>query len=495
MGMRRPGCGTHTGAGVAAVGPVALPMSCRSDPRYECPADDEVRAVWQVYRVKHAAILGAGFSKAISGHMPLTDKLGDEVLERLRAVGVKPAARPYHGSGFEAWLSRLAESQPDLSLTENQENRGLFLRISELLRDVVIDAELAVLAEPLPWWLRRLVGAWHFSGTRAVITFNYDLLVEHAIGSANLWDQENVLLSAESILRFGPKLPYVRQEGLSYGTVRGRTFQLLKLHGSVDSFWVPNDTTGVSINRWGPSVSWGRPVDASDEMRRQELPDRSPFIVPPAAAKSPFYANPVTRELWQQAGAAVRDADEIALVGYSLPMTDLVTVGMLGERLRRTISKVLVVNPDPDRVLDGLKTLGIDDSRMESLDCPGNVCALYATHLERLLAPAWDHSSVTADMPLAAGPTATPTFDIIGIVAVEADQTVVIEAKPRAGGPASTVTLGNLLTAASAPSPRARVRWPNGTESYVARTEPGHDPGGATNGLTLIPTAIPETAR
>ena len=110
----------------------------------------------------------------------------------------------------------------------------MFLRISELLREVVIDAELAVLAEPLPWWLQRLVGAWHFSGTRTVITFNYDLLIEHAVRSAALWDQDNVRLSADSILRFGPKLPYLWKEGLSIGPKRGRTFQLLKLHGSVD---------------------------------------------------------------------------------------------------------------------------------------------------------------------------------------------------------------------------------------------------------------------
>jgi hypothetical protein len=230
-------------------------------------------------------------------------------------------------------------------------------------------------------------------------------------------------------------------------------------------------------------------------MRRQELPDRVPFIVPPAAAKSPFYANPVTRELWQQAGAAVHHADEIALVGYSVPMTDLVTAGMLGERLRQTSSKVLVVNPDPGRVQDALEALGIDGSRIETLDGPGNVCGLYATYLERLLAPAWDHPAVTAGMPLAAGSTAAPAFDIVGIAGVEADRTVVIEASPRTGGPASTVTLGHLLTAAGTPSPRARVRWPDATQSYVARTEPGHDRGGATDGLTLIPTAIPEPAR
>lgn len=427
--------------------------------------------------------------------MPVTDKLGEEILARLEADGIEPTARPYPGSGFEAWLSRLAESQPDLSAAENQENRGLFLRISESLREVVIDAEMAVLDEPLPWWLQRLVGAWHLSGARAVITFNYDLLVEHAVNAAALWDENNVRLRADSILRFGPKPPYVQPEGLSVGSKRGRTFQLLKLHGSVDAFWVPDDTTGVSINRWPSSASWGRPVNPSNEKRRQELPDRVPFIVPPAAAKSPFYANPVTRELWQQAGAAVHDADEVALVGYSLPMTDLVTAGMLGERLRRTTSKILIVNPDPVGVLKALDALGIDEARIETLDGPGNVCDLYTTYLERLFDPAWDHPEVTDDMPLAAASTASPAFDIVGITDVERDQTVIVKASPRAGGPASTVTLGQMLADAGTPRPRVRVLWPDGTESYVARTEPSRDPAGATDGLTLIPTAVPRPAR
>lgn len=69
------------------------------------------------------AILGAGFSKAVSHCMPLTDALGKEVWGRMWSAGVDPVARSYSGTGFEAWLSRLAEPQPDLSMVENHENR------------------------------------------------------------------------------------------------------------------------------------------------------------------------------------------------------------------------------------------------------------------------------------------------------------------------------------------------------------------------------------
>lgn len=437
----------------------------------------------------HAALLGAGFSKAISDHMPLTDALGADVLSRL--AGSIPPARDYLGSGFEAWLSRLAEPQPDLTTSDNLANRSLFLRISELLRDAVVDVELSVLADPLPWWLQRLVGTWHFSGTSAVITFNYDLLVEHALVAASLFDQNNVRITADAALRYGPQLPYVPPEGISAGSRRGKTFQLLKLHGSTDSFWVADDASGVSINRWPSSAAWNRPIKASEDERRQRLPDRVPFVVPPAAAKSPFYRNPVTRELWQQAGQAIEEADEVALVGYSLPMTDLVTAGMLGERLRGTSSKVIVCNPFPDDVVSALKTMKIDESRIETLSGPGNACELYTDRLERQLQPGWSDVGIDGTMPLGAGATPTATFDIVRIVDVDADHTVVLEAVPRSGAPASTVSIESVLTAAGSAAPKARLRWPDGSESYVARGEASRGPSGAPESLTLIPTAIP----
>lgn len=449
--------------------------------------------VCQICVVEHTAIIGAGFSKAISSHMPLTDDLGKEVLDRLQAEGFDFPTRPYAGTGFETWLSRLAEPQPDLSTPENQENHSLYLRISEKLREVLIDAESAVLAEPLPWWLQRLLGAWHFSGTRTVTTFNYDLLIEEALGATNLWDHENVRLTPSSILRFGPKLPYVPPQGLSVGSQLGDTFQLLKLHGSVDTFWISGDTSGVTINRWPSGSSWGRPVKPSAEERQQQLPDRVPFIVPPAAAKSSFYTNPVTRELWQQAGAAIRRADEVALVGYSLPMTDLVTAALLGERLRTTSSKVLVVNLTPDPVVAALRKLDVDDSRIEVIDGSA-ACDDYATYLEQKFDPGWDHPSVTATMPLSAGATAHPTFDIRGPLGVDPDHTLVLRAHPRAGGPSSTVSVGDAVRAVGRPRPRARIQWPDLSESFVAKAEPSREPGGAVEGLTLIPTAIPRSA-
>jgi hypothetical protein len=72
-------------------------------------------------------IIGAGFSRALSASMPLTDELGNE---SVGAAGLGTGERVpiggFTGGRFEEWLSRLAENQPDLSDLENASNRALF---------------------------------------------------------------------------------------------------------------------------------------------------------------------------------------------------------------------------------------------------------------------------------------------------------------------------------------------------------------------------------
>jgi hypothetical protein len=77
------------------------------------------------------------------------------------------------------------------------------------------------------------------------------------------------------------------------------------------------------------------------------LPGRVPFVVPPSAVKSPYYRNPITREIWLQAAESLRQADRVFVVGYSLPPTDLTFAGMLTDALRDLIS---AGDPSPGRI-------------------------------------------------------------------------------------------------------------------------------------------------
>lgn len=111
---------------------------------------------------------------------------------------------------------------------------------------------------------------------------------------------------------------------------------------------------------------------------------------------------------------------------------------------------------------------------------------------ERQFSATWVWPDVDLDTPLGAGPTSNPTFDLVRIVHVEDDATVVLQAVPRAGGSAPSVTARDLMGAAGNERPRVRIQWPDDSESYVARTEMGRGPSGAIETITAIPVAIPD---
>lgn len=46
------------------------------------------------------------------------------------------------------------------------------------------------------------------------------------------------------------------------------------------------------------------------------------MIVPPAAVKSPYYKNRTLQELWRLAAEALSQAEELVMMGFSLPQTD-----------------------------------------------------------------------------------------------------------------------------------------------------------------------------
>ena len=221
-------------------------------------------------------ILGAGFSRAISSHMPLTDELGAEAVER---AGITDHPDLREGR-FETWLSRLAEPQPDLDEVRNSENRTTFVKLLEGIHSTITERQGLALKNDAYAWLEELVAAWH-ARQATLITFNYDCLVESVYTSCGLFDFEGqgTRLSEWHLSRGVPPPPPAGM--YPTGTPRP-TARVLKLHGSTNWYWVPGDTTGSTLNSW-------RIEDDDPEERRRLLPGRDPFIVPPAALKSPIW--------------------------------------------------------------------------------------------------------------------------------------------------------------------------------------------------------------
>ncbi len=221
---------------------------------------------------------------------------------------------------------------------------------------------MALRSEP-PSRLATLCAIWH-KDAATVISFNYDTLVEHAVNHHLLFDWAAFKrAAADDMIDRLPALP-PGPARLGSGEMP-RTARLLKLHGSTAWFASPNDRTGASLARRVVQSGWGFGEVLEPGERRREFAGRSPFIVPPASAKSGFYDNPVLRQLWQDAGDALASTDEIHLVGYSLPATDLTTRGMLAERADK-LAEWVIVNPDAGAVVQSLQGLGVDQVETSS---------------------------------------------------------------------------------------------------------------------------------
>lgn len=308
-------------------------------------------------------ILGAGFSRAISEHMPLTDELGSacSALVPSSAVQDFPSNR---AGNFENWLSQIAEEQPYLNTSTNLSNQALFYSIGSAIAEVLQRRTQTVLREGWPQWFPVLLRAMHFTRSTA-ITFNYDTLVECAVASNILfeWGMHQPVPWTE----LTGDIPSWPPGDVRWGSEPYETFRLLKLHGSLNWYWSEGDATGVSVARRDLPGRFGAAEPYFEEDRRRHLPGRVPFIVPPASAKSVYYRNPISKEMWQQAALNLRLADEVVLIGYSLPLTDLTVGAMLRSAVASSEAKLTVVDLQPDAVAERLQQLGIKSSRITTV--------------------------------------------------------------------------------------------------------------------------------
>ncbi len=311
--------------------------------------------------IEEVVVLGAGFSKAILDVMPTADELGQLATE---AAGIVDAPKFADGR-FEVWLSRLAELQPDLSAAQNSENNAKFTRLIESLYEVMIGAQEQV--QEIPDWAARLMTVLHY-GKSVVITFNYDTLVERIIESIPLWDFSVGGGSVSAYQGVTPRIGLSRDREGNIGWLNligdvpalpapkrsqerlAPSFRLLKLHGSLNWFWVPGDASGATLNSWNL-------FDYEEDERDRYLPGREPFIVPPAATKSTYFNNPIMRQVWSEAGKALSRADRLHFVGYSIPTTDLLSSSMIADSLAGRIPSVSLVNKAYGGPRDRLKKI------------------------------------------------------------------------------------------------------------------------------------------
>jgi hypothetical protein len=361
-------------------------------------------------------ILGAGFSKAVDPSFPLVDELG-ELVRKWSPDALASAPRKFVDGSFERWLSRIAEPQPDLNDAANLGNARDFAVVTTAIHEIMTNIEADVFRTEIPWWLLRFAGLLH-AERATVATFNYDTVIEAAAARAPRYGNSANLNTYSLTDGIPPTPPATGMFGPSFT----ETFRLLKLHGSLDTYWVRGDSAGTSITRvtdsiWGPNLGMSSP----NLNITRRAPGRVPFIVPPASAKSAFFTNPITRQLWQTAAQRLAACDQIAVIGYSIPMTDIVASAMLITAQRARGACVDIVNPRPDAIRDLLVDGGVPpaDVRIASKSCEG-----YVDQLEHQVsgpATAAIKPALAESRPLTVAGAAGTVWPVVGLDVIGTD--------------------------------------------------------------------------
>lgn len=256
------------------------------------------------------------------------------------------------GGNVEHLLTLIAQSQPWLGEADNLEHRAEFLRFTTQLGALLDERQSAAIAlGDCPAWLTTLVERWAKEPC-AVITFNYDTLVEKVYNARLPGSPENEDRSKRTVhdLYVTPFAPIgQRNAGMTFG---GRMqaaigFPLLKLHGSINWYYSgsPN-STGEVLYYIEPGNGWVPSEQPKGWEAYERAPDKVPFIVPPTTDKSSFMSHESILTQWREARFNLEQSSDVYFLGYSLPETDLMVRFMLQHAFKRFTwqNKVVVVN-------------------------------------------------------------------------------------------------------------------------------------------------------
>ena len=277
-----------------------------------------------------AFLLGAGFSKAVCKTMPTMKELY-VLLEPLIDVadGFSRDAYEYASGNVETLLSYYAipspHDDPVELLRKRQVTALLEISIGDLLQ--VREQEGAGLG--LNPSGAKLILKWHERRSH-VLTTNYDTLVER-IASEIVFATDggnNYSLRYEDLYPIPISSALTRDGGTVLGSSYPDTFTLYKLHGSTT--WYKSPTESIFDPIYGLSHE-----QLVNPRYQKFIVDKGRFIVPPVYDKSSLLNHESIRNLWLQAkNQALRKADNLYIIGYSLPETDAAMQILLWEGTR-----------------------------------------------------------------------------------------------------------------------------------------------------------------
>jgi len=302
-------------------------------------------------------ILGAGFSRAISSHMPLTSDLTRLTIAKLKEqkdndVSSILEKAPVTGD-IELLLTYLAEQQPWLDVERGLRNRALFLNISKLIAEIIFDHQEKAIQEIVltnNHWALDLIRAW-MGRPSCVVSLNYDILVEQLFSIA--FENSNYKDLFTTVVAFAPS----RDGGARIAhEIQRLPMKLYKLHGSISWYYSGSESFfGETV--YDSGLFPFQPSRVHDNLYDifRSTNDKVPLLVPPTIHKESFFKNEFVRAQWRSSQNDLSQCEEIFTLGYSLPKSDVMMRFYLSEILKLPTFKTLYVVNTSDDVIDNYR--------------------------------------------------------------------------------------------------------------------------------------------
>ena len=294
-------------------------------------------------------ILGAGFSKAIHPGMPTLADLTGEVTRRLWGPECSlPRPLMDLDNNIELWITYLSQRQPWLTEYENDYNKSLAGLIRHQIGVVIEEQTARASQTEAPSWLNSLIGSWHREHA-AVITLNYDTLVERASKQVQATDKVNRILAGQMYPPYFLDVQARSGDGI-LGEGFLKTFSFLKLHGSINWYYSGRDDFFGETILFSEDLPFGHTAWSDVCFRRPQSRDKELLLIPPATEKNTYFNNETVRRLWREAGHALQKAERVFILGYSLPLSDLGMRFFLTKHRPSQETPIFLVNTDRDVV-------------------------------------------------------------------------------------------------------------------------------------------------
>lgn len=292
-------------------------------------------------------ILGSGFSKDVGG-MPLLKDLSEGVLNCIGSISsanqnqtesVKQHLEDLPAliqNNIEHTLTLLRATNPWRETAFSEFRRSLFRTLSNIIVEIIRreEAKTNQVKIEVENALHKLIAHWNQKNA-TIITFNYDTIIERKALSLLKNERGNRIVVND--LYVGPFTNILqRTVGTLSGTLE-KHFDLIKLHGSINWYYSGNEDFSGEPIYFDPL--FGEYSPESDVHVQKNKTDLQPLIIPPLLDKDPYMNHSLLRLQWLKAYEAIIKAENIYIIGYSLPETDLTARFMLLEAKKRSFAK------------------------------------------------------------------------------------------------------------------------------------------------------------